>query len=601
MRWMRTFIKPVTHQLPLFIIIVLVLGGDEPLYRLFRKLFLDVALPSLPFLTDITLRFGFVFLQAYLITALVNFVNRKWFKGCIYIYIIGLMLVRRFLRYNFHAEIGPLILQLVADTNASETSEFLATYAFTPASLKAYGIVAASIIIIIVCELLRKRIGRLLSSRLLAPIVALLTFVGLGSGIYMCGTFRRLFESKSVAEAFYWYDPNVVIRPTDLHSKFIYSVVISKLVAKEVVDAQKTALEFKDTPVVATCDSTLNIVVIVGESFNKFHSTLYGYPLLTSPRLAHEKEIGNLCVFSDFCSSYNTTTESLKGMFSMSTQPGNNDWFKYPTFFQVFKQAGFNVQFWDNQLNYGQFMPYNFVLSSYIYDPKMLPLMYSQRNEHSLDYDGDIVNDFIKNATCDPSKRNLTVFHLIGQHMRYDERYPHTADFEHFTADSIKRNDSYLTPTKKSTIAQYDNATRYNDWVIGQIIDYFVDRNAVLFYFSDHGEEVYDFHDYQGRDHAANPSPMTVKYQFSVPMLVWTSSTYRQLHPNETAEIQAAVDRPGSLDGLSQMLLHIAGIKELYEPTRDILSPDYQPRPRLLPDINVNYDDALKKLPTPQQ
>ena len=598
---MRAFIKPVTHQLPLFVTIVLVLGADRLLYELHWKLFLAGPSPFLPFLTDIILRTGFIFLQAYLITALVNLVNRKWFKLCVYIYIIGLLLVSLFLRYNFHTEIGPLILQLVADTNASETSGFLATYAFTPASLKTYGIVAAAMIAIVVSEWLRKRFARWLSSRLLAPIVALLTFVGLGSGIYMCGTFKSLFESKSVADAYFWYQPGLVTRPSDIHSKFIFSSVISSLVAKEIDKAQQTALAFKDRPIVATCDSTLNIVVIVGESFNKFHSTLYGYPLLTSPRLMHEKEIGNLCVFNDFCSSYNTTNESLKGTFSMSAQPGNSEWFNCPTFFQVFKQAGFNVQLWDNQLNFDQFMPFTFVLNSFLYDPQMVSLMYTQRNERSFDYDGDIVNDFVKNATCDPTKRNLTVFHLIGQHFRYDDRYPHTAEFQHFTADSIKRNESYMIPKSKLTIAQYDNATRYNDWVVGQIIDYFVERNAVLFYFADHGEEVYDFHYHQGRDFVANPSPMTVKYQFSVPMLVWTSSTYRQLHPTETAEIQAAVDRPGSLDGLSQMLLHIAGIKDLYEPTRDILSPNYQPRPRLLPDINVNYDDALKKLPTPQQ
>jgi len=600
MRWMRTFIKPVTHQLPLFITIILVLGTDELLQNIHGKIVTPVAQTPWPTYTEIILRFGFIFLQAYVITALVNLVKRKWFKVCVYIYIIGLLLVKLFLRYNFHAEIGPLILQLVADTNASETSEFLATYAFSPASLKAYGIVAVSLIAIVVGEWLSKRVARLLSSRLLAPVIALLTFACLGAGIYECGAFKSLFESKSVADAYFWQRLGVN-RPKDVHSKLIFSSVISSLVVEEIDKAQKTALEFKDKPVVATCDSTLNIVVIVGESFIKFHSALYGYPLPTSPRLVHEKEIGNLFVFSDFCSSYNSTNESLKGTFSMSTEPGNNDWFNFPTFFQVFKQAGFDVQFWDNQLNYEQFMPFTFVLNSFLYDPQMLPLMYSQRNERSFDYDGDIVNDFVKKATCDPTKRNLTVFHLIGQHVRYEDRYPHTAEFEYFTADSIKRNDSYLTPTSKRTIAQYDNATRYNDWIIGQIINYFADRNAVLFYFADHGEEVYDFHDYQGRDHVANPSPMTVKYQFSVPMMVWTSPIYRQQHPTETAEIQAAVDRPGSLDGLSQMLLHVAGIKELYEPTRDILSADYQPRPRLLPAINISYDDAIKKLPSQQQ
>ena len=42
-------------------------------------------------------------------------------------------------------------------------------------------------------------------------------------------------------------------------------------------------------------------------------------------------------------------------------------------------------------------------------------------------------------------------------------------------------------------MAHYLNAIRYNDLVVDRIIRLFDHRNAVVIYFSDHGEEVHNF------------------------------------------------------------------------------------------------------------
>ena len=41
-------------------------------------------------------------------------------------------------------------------------------------------------------------------------------------------------------------------------------------------------------------------------------------------------------------------------------------------------------------------------------------------------------------------------------------------------------------------MAHYDNATRWNDEVVDRILSNFANEDAVVVYFSDHGEEVYD-------------------------------------------------------------------------------------------------------------
>lgn len=74
---------------------------------------------------------------------------------------------------------------------------------------------------------------------------------------------------------------------------------------------------------------------------------------------------------------------------------------------------------------------------------------------------------------------------------------------------------------KKKEIADYDNATRYNDYVLMQIINRFRNQNTVLLYFSDHGEEVYDYRDHKGRDLSSNTiSYNYLKYQHEIPFMI---------------------------------------------------------------------------------
>ena len=45
-----------------------------------------------------------------------------------------------------------------------------------------------------------------------------------------------------------------------------------------------------------TAEQPINIVVVIGESYIKHHSWLYGYPLETTPHLSAEKDSGTSAV-----------------------------------------------------------------------------------------------------------------------------------------------------------------------------------------------------------------------------------------------------------------------------------------------------------------
>ena len=98
----------------------------------------------------------------------------------------------------------------------------------------------------------------------------------------------------------------------------------------------------------------------------------------------------------------------------------------------------------------------------------------------------------------------------MGQHYTYEIRYP--SEFKRFSASNYSGD---LTDAEREIVAHYDNATLYNDYVVDNVIKQFEDKNCILVYFSDHGEEIYEIDDFMGHGNAAQRP--TLKYQMRVP------------------------------------------------------------------------------------
>lgn len=118
---------------------------------------------------------------------------------------------------------------------------------------------------------------------------------------------------------------------------------------------------------------------------------------------------------------------------------------------------------------------------------------------------------------------------MWGQHVNPKERFPES--FAYFTADSINRNE--LSIEERQYIADYDNAVIYNDYVVNSIIDLYKNEDAIVLYFSDHGDEANDYRIRQGRAFDFEEvGPMCFHYQLDVPMFVWVSDKYKVKHPD---------------------------------------------------------------------
>jgi heptose-I-phosphate ethanolaminephosphotransferase len=371
-------------------------------------------------------------------------------------------------------------------------------------------------------------------------------------------------------------DVRLMYAPTDPLSSIYTSLLTLHMMEENMEDAieiNKTVYETED--VFITEDEPLNIVLVIGESYIKCHSQLYGYYLQTTPNMQREQQEGRLFVFNDVISTSNATSVVMKNVFSCNNSGTGEQWYDFPAFLTIFKKAGYNVYFWDNQRDFDSMATYSFTLNSFLYDPELQKIMYTKTNDEVYTYDGGLVESFNENFDVDSAKHNLILLHLQGQHLTPTSRFPQ-GEFERFTADSIKRDDSFLTYEMKEYIAGYDNATLYNDYVMDMVFDTFKESNTMVIYFSDHGEEVYDYRKQCGRDHGEINS-MTLRYQYEVPFMIWCSDIYMEKNPDVVNSIRQAVNRPFVNDNLSHMLFNIGGISTTYyREDFDLLSPNYR-------------------------
>ena len=76
--------------------------------------------------------------------------------------------------------------------------------------------------------------------------------------------------------------------------------------------------------------------------------------------------------------------------------------------------------------------------------------------------------------------------------------------------------------------------------------------------------------------------------------MIWCSDTYKRKHPQVIRNIKAALDKPFMTDNVCQILFDLSGIQtKYYVPQRDLLSPKYKIRDRILGNGD-NYDKIMR-------
>lgn len=535
-------------------------------------------------------RWMLIFLHAYMLAAVVTFSKSKVVKALAYIVIYVLFTTEITLEWIFGMNISPNVIMLFVETNARESKEFLESMLDKPQLWQVPLCVAGMIVLNIIVEKNRLRVNQWCKGPKTTKVLRGIAIILLVGGVIFSYNYVKLFLSDEMNEVDEWRSH--MRNPDDLVTKVVVSFYDMSIAEKEMSRVITLAEQVEALPQSASNDS-LNVIVVIGESYIREHAALYGYPLQTTPFLSNEQKEGRLFVFTDMVSPYNQTTRVIRNLLSCNSLGHHEDWSSAPPFTAIYKKNGYHVTMYDNQKNFDMGFVFAYSLNTYLYHPQIMKACYHETNDSTFEFDGQMVDDYQKRQT--PSAKRLVLFHLLGQHVGFEYRYP--KNFAYFNEDSLSfRKEPWLTKDMREDIVHYDNATRYNDHVLQQIIGLYDQQNTIVVYLSDHGEEVYDYRENSGRDDWGMGSDprQVLRWQYMVPFVVWCSDKYAATHPDIIKQLQNATSRPAMLDNVCQLLFHLSDLKTpYYNKTRDVLSSDYVCPKRILNE-SIDCDSLIK-------
>jgi heptose-I-phosphate ethanolaminephosphotransferase len=304
------------------------------------------------------------------------------------------------------------------------------------------------------------------------------------------------------------------------------------------------------------------VVIVIGESSNRLHFGLYGYHRDTNPKLSSIKN--ELMVFKNVFASRPNTIESLEQVLSFADQFHPDLYKTKPTLIAMMKQAGYKT-FWIS--NQQTLTSRNTILTTFAKQTDLQVWLNNSRSQNSYSFDEKVLAPFEEMAKDDAPKK-LIIVHLIGTHMSYQYRYPKSYDYFKGSEGLFKG----LSEDKIQKINEYDNAVRYNDNIVFELIKRLkaTNHHSALVYFSDHGDDVYDSgnHDFQGRNEDAPTLAM-----YAVPFVMWTSENwFNRPYLNSPKILDRQYNNADFIHSWSDLL----GITyHEYVKSKSIFSPDF--------------------------
>ena len=570
--------------------------------------------------------FSELFLDIYLACMLLSLIPsrmRRWVRGLFYVVLYTVAIIDVFCFWKFSSSLTPTMLLLVGETNSREAGDFFNTYLSTDVIFSPIGWLLLLILfhILFVCrqwlyKFIPESYKRFLQNateklrlfacryrlRFVGGIAVLALFIaGVINSYNNKVQMTRLMTADTIGTVEHILtEKNRACFYLPIY-RLAFSVYSNHLASQQVNRCIAAAKTVK----VDSCSyQSPNIVLIIGESYGKVHSQLYGYKYPTTPRQVKLERSGLLTRFSDVVSCWNLTSFVFKNVLSMHVVGQKGEWCDYALFPELFKKAGYNVTFLTNQ-----FLPqakeaiYDFSGGFFLNNPELSKFLFTTRNNslHRFDeglladYDGlvksgDIVINNARDRKSAAKDPNLIIFHLIGQHVNYRTRVPN--DRRVFTAADYAESRPDLSERRRRVLADYDNACLYNDSIVASIIKRFENTNSIVIYMPDHGEECYEpGRNFICRNHSADVDWPLAHYEFEVPFWIYCTHRYAVTHPEIFKAIKDAKDKRFMTDALPHMLVWLAGISAKdYRPEYNLLSPQYnERRPRILKHV-ADYD-----------
>ena len=546
-----------------------------------------------------------LFLDLYVICIILTLIPlkvRRWIRAFLYIIAYCTSLTDLFCWVKFQSTLNPSMLLLVGETDEREASEFFSSYFTSDLILSSIGLLLLVMLIHILTAFWKRiKLPTAISYKITVAkqiidhshhILGGICLVFLGWAVESSAHNKKEMVQMFSLDTIGSVEHELTTEDCAQFYLPVYRLafsIFSNQLASQQIDR---LIEAKDKMSVDSCSfKSPNIVLIIGESYGKLHSQQYGYFMPTTPRQIKREKSGLLVPFNDVVAPWNLTSFVFKNVFSLHVVGQKGDWCDYPLFPSLFRKAGYHVTFITNQ-----FLPkakqavYDFSGGFFLNHPELSEAMFDSRNEQLYRFDRGLLDDYDKNQQQHNTDHNLIIFHLLGQHVKYNQRFP--SDRRHFKAEDYTKKRADLDGKQRKVLADYDNAILYNDSIVDAIISRFEDKEAIVIYMPDHGEECYEGNrGFICRNHSAAIDYDLARYEFEIPFWIFCTYKYAAKHPDIFKEIIGAKNRRFMTDALPHMLLYLGGIHTKdYHAEYNILSPQYnENRPRILKNT-TDYD-----------
>ncbi|MDR2526942.1 MAG: sulfatase-like hydrolase/transferase [Rickettsiales bacterium] len=346
-----------------------------------------------------------------------------------------------------HTEIQ-LIFTEVPDIVKSGFGEFNRVY---------YAFIATTIPYIAMFFLIKKYDATMLKVRY-ASILLVLSISIYPLKVVSTALFKKTIRSMG-------FNPDTSSHPIFYDGMKIYSYYLFNTLPRQYLKTNKVFREYA-VEKIKTQDK-INIVVVMGESFNYSNQSLYGYVIDgesgggTTPNLNNLKNDKNF-IYKKGISSATSTRISLSNFFNLQREPENINLYLYQNFnlFKMAKENGFKTYFisaWDQRTV--QSIGGRKYIDFYKIDVR----------------DDEIINRLKEvDSAFNESDKNFIVINQSACHTPYYSHYHHVKkEFDKF---------------KNS----YDNCILYIDHILNDYISYFSKKEKTyIFITSDHGENKY--------------------------------------------------------------------------------------------------------------
>lgn len=298
----------------------------------------------------------------------------------------------------------------------------------------------------------------------------------------------------------------------------------------------------------------LIIIYILGESMRGDINGLNGYHINNMPRLKQRK---NLVSLSNARSVATNTRESLPFMLTRALAGNEEQTQTEKGIISVYRKLGFNTSWIGNQGIFGSAeIKYaaNALEAEKIITHREVKRLLGRKGRM---YDGELLPFVYEHLDSASNDNHFMIFHMYGSHWHFEQRYP--KDFPTIVPLQKDTCDA-LCPrgcTREDFVGSYHNSIMYSDYVIDQIIEHVADKNAIVFFSSDHGQSLGDNGVVGNAASGENIPPE----QLDVELFIWGSDKFIQSHPHMLKTIRDRSDELYTNDKLFYTILDCSGVE----------------------------------------